>query len=172
VIEWIVVVLIVGGAGFVASMYQIFGGPPWPTDPIFSAESPSAASPFENPFDVHNPSGWFAVRNLFIRCDVLSLKTPLIEVGRGGILDAAPRGLNPILKAGKTAVFTCPLREAMQARKLEGGLDKPSRATLAFISEFDRPWWAREFGRRETTSIFTLNTRTDPPRWEAGIPLK
>jgi len=57
----------------VASIYQITGGPPWPTDPIVFPEAPSNGPPFDNPFDVLNKSSVFDIKRLSIHCEIVTV---------------------------------------------------------------------------------------------------
>lgn len=175
--EWTLglVVLVLGA---IASVYQITGGPPWPADPVFSAEVASNASPFDNPFDVTNRSGLVDIRDLSIHCEILRLKSKRITVEEGyhGKLLFGSRGPNPILLSGQTSPFTCPFREAMDAVGFgANSLDDPIEAQIRLIGAYATPWWWHGFWfnpDRATPALFTLNVKTIPPRWVLGAPLK
>jgi len=178
VAKWIVGTMIVGSVGFVASVYQISGGPPWPTDPVFSLQPPSSASPFDTPFDVANKSGLFEIRELSIHCEIRFLKSKRMTVTRDfrGKLLFPSRGPNPTLAAGTVSAFTCPFREALDRNGFgAGALDEPSEAQILIVGTHEMPWWRHGFWanpHRETPAVFTLDVKTIPPRWVAGVPLK
>ena len=91
-------VFLVGLAGFVASLYQIFGGPPWPTEPVYSPGPPSSDSPFGIPFDVANKSGVLWIKNIAIKClivDVKRIPTGIFKELR--LWEKAPRDQTTIL---------------------------------------------------------------------------
>jgi len=162
----------------IAGIYQITGGPPWPTDPVFSAEIASSASPFDNPFDVTNKSGLVDIRDLSIHCEILRLKSKRITVTedfRGKLL-LPSRGPNPVLLAGAMSPFTCQFREAMDRIGFGAdSLDDPTEAQIRLIGAYDTPWWWHGFWfnpHRETPTGFTLDVKTIPPRWMIGVPLK
>jgi hypothetical protein len=169
---------IAGVLALLASIYQLLGGPPWPTDPVFSAEAPSSASPFDNPFDVANSSGLVDIRDLSIHCEITRLNTKRMRmtVGFGGTLLFLSRGPNPLLPAGTKSAFTCPFREAMDAIKFGAdALDDPTSAQIWLIGAYDTPGWWHGFWfnpHRETRATFTLDVKTIPPRWMPGLPLR
>ncbi len=163
--------------GVIASVAGIWGVP-WPTDPVFSAEPPSSASPFDNPFDVSNKSGFIDIHDLYIHCEVYSAKTKRLTVTKDfrGKLLFPSKGPNPILHAGKSSAFTCPFRDAMD--KIGFGasaLDDPTEALIGLVWTYNTPWWWHGFWlnpHRGNTDVFSLNTKTAPPRWVPGVPLQ
>jgi hypothetical protein len=185
---WTVVVigLIVGAGGVVSfvlgvvvNAYQVTDGPPWPIDPAFSAQSPSEASPFDDPFDVTNKSSLVDITGLSIYCEIVVIKAKRLTVTKDfrGKLLFASRGPNPLLAAGSLpATFTCPFREYLYGMGLGGdALDDPKEARIALVGEYKTPWWWHGFWfepHRETRVIFTLDVKTKPPRWVPGVPLQ
>jgi len=168
--------LIIGSLGLTATAYQLLGGPPWPTAPVFTPQPPSVASPFDNPFDVTNKSGFADLYDLAITCRIVFVKASRLNVTRdfNGRLIFPARGLNPILASGSTSQFTCPFRAYLDREGLGAtALDSPIEARIALFAEYKTPnWWAPHwFQAKQTTpeAIFTLDTKTLPPRWT--IPL-
>lgn len=74
-VEWIVVTLIFGTFGFVAAVYQIWGGPPWPVAPTFVPGFPSSGFALETPFTVTNKSALFPLKHLQIACRLDHVRT-------------------------------------------------------------------------------------------------
>ena len=58
----------VGLIGLIASIYQIFGGPPWPVDP--EIHPTSDGSSLIHPFIIKNRSGLFDMNEVQLRCGV------------------------------------------------------------------------------------------------------
>jgi hypothetical protein len=168
--------LIIGSLGLAATAYQLLGGPPWPTAPVLTPQPPSVASPFDNPFDVANKSGFADLYDLAITCRIVFVKASRLNVTRDfkGRLIFPARGLNPILLAGSTSQFTCPFREYLDRESLGAtALDHPTEARIALLAEYKTPlWWVPDWFRAKQTTpeaIFTLDTKTVPPRWTVPL---
>ena len=170
--KWLVLTVIIGGICLVASIYQLFGGPPWPTEPTFTPQAPSAASPFNNPFDVANKSGLADIRDLRIKCRMVFVRASRLTVTRffPGKLIFDARGTNPVLEAGSTRQFTCPFGEYLEGIGFgASALDYASEARIALFAEYSQPrWWPPAIFSPKRTTVevfFTLDTKTTPPRW-------
>jgi hypothetical protein len=174
--KWLIVSFVFGLIALIASAYQLAGGPPWPIEPAITPQMPSAASPFNNPFDVANKSGLADVYDLSIKCRIVYLKSARLTVTkdfRGGLIFDS-KGTNPILLAGSTPQqFTCPFREFLDRLGLgASALDEPTEARIALIARYRMPsWWLPSWFNPEHTTevVYTLDTKTSPPRW--SVPL-
>jgi hypothetical protein len=164
--------------GLVASIYQLYGGPPWPTAPTFTPQPPSGGSPFDNPFDVTNKSGLADLHDLAVTCRIIYLQSSRMTVARNANnlrLIFPAKGLAPILDAGSPPQqITCPFREYAEAVGWgASALDNPTEARISLFAEYKTPvWWPPTwFIGKQTTpeTVFTLDTKTVPPRWT--IPL-
>lgn len=67
--RWFVLFL-VGFVGLIASIYQLTGGPPWPTPPDIEAQNSSTSSPDILPFVITNRSGLFPIKSASLACYV------------------------------------------------------------------------------------------------------
>jgi hypothetical protein len=164
VAKWIVGSLILASIGLVASVYQLFGGPPWPTEPTFVARASSFGSPLDIPFIVENHSVIFWIRHPQLKCRVISLHTldnRLNVEGGPGVLMTVSDAPNADIKPSGTAAAVC----AANHFKFPGTALRDGK--IKFIVEYDSllPWR----GRIETESeVFTLNTALVPPQWIEG----
>jgi hypothetical protein len=166
VAKWIVGTVIVGSLGLVASVYQIWGGPPWPTAPAFAPGAPSFGSALDVPFIVTNKSVLFPIKKLHILCSAnrIVVGPPNWQV-RGisfsipGFADLAP---------GQSRPYTCAFNSVV--RGPNGDKMGVLGAAITFNSEYDSSWWSGSRTKAES-EMFTLETKTSPPQWVTGEPL-
>lgn len=176
--KWLLGTLVVGSLGFLATVYQLTGGPPWPTSPDFNPpKQSSVGSPFDTAFDVTNKSGLADLYDLSIKCQMVYLKSERLTVTKDfrGQLIFNARQTNPVLSAGSTNQFTCPFREHLNEWGLgASALNNPSEARIGLIATYRSPaWWPGSwFAPFQTApaTMFTLDINNSPSRWT--IPLK
>lgn len=167
---WPVAKLIVGfcvaGIGTIGSVYGLVG-PPWPTNPIFAPVFPSAGFALDVPFVISNKSALFALQNMQIFCGIedVELSPPSALRGFRGL--SVTTGGKSTLDALASASYTCPFSTLF---KLPPGTALTA-GSIQFWTEYDSRWpWG---GRvRSIDESFTLNTKTSPPQWTPGKPLK
>jgi len=164
-IEWIVVTLIFGMFGFGAAVYQLWGGPPWPVAPTFAPSFPSSGNAFDVPFTITNKSVFFPLNHLEILCGLESVKTDA-KSGLEQFSITASDG-KATLAPLQSATYTCPLTRMFTfagATKLEG-------ATIVFLTKY---YSHLPFGGRtqSESDSFSLNTKTVPPQWTIGRPIR
>jgi hypothetical protein len=155
--------------GIVSGLPAIFGGPPWPTAPVFSPGSPSFGAALDVPFKVDNRSVVFWITGLRIRCKVEGKvpDQPGMTNTTFGPNFVGANGTNAIAP-NSSAPFTCPMRHSFVIGRDVTDIIRHSRVT--FISEYDGHL---SFGRASfEDGPFTWNTDTVPPHWERGLPLK
>ncbi|MEH2485413.1 hypothetical protein V1280_001352 [Bradyrhizobium sp. AZCC 2230] len=165
VAKWIFGSLILGGLSFGASVYQIWGGPPWPTEPSVSAGPPSFGAAFDVPFRVENKSVFFSLTGLRLKCKVDGV-LPGANTFRDNSFSA--KGMNAIAPQS-SAPYTCPLRGAISINGTEV-TDTIRQARVTVIVQYNR----RILGGIATaeTGPYWWNEKTTPPHWEYGAPLK
>jgi hypothetical protein len=163
VAEWILGTLILT-MGAIASVYQLWGGPPWPTVPSFSPGLPSSGPPLDVPFLVTNKSVFFRLDNLKIHCLVRLIKTTTKIFANDDVFATGSNTIEPTQSRSYTCLFNQYLRLPANERIVV--------AQIEFSSEYDHAWWP--WGHRSDISsgIFTLNTNTIPPQWTPGAPLR
>lgn len=164
VIQWIVGTLIVANAGFVASVYQLWGGPPWPVELSFAPGFPSSGNAFDVPFTITNKSALFSLNHLEILCGFEKVRTDK-NSGLEQLSISASDGkasLGPL----QSATYICPLTRTFNfpGAKIE-------TATITFITKYDShlPWGSRT---QSQSDFFSLNTNTAPPQWMVGKAIK
>jgi hypothetical protein len=165
VAEYIVGTLIVGTVGFVASVYQIEGGPPWPVAPTFVPGSPSSGDPFDVPFTITNKSAFFSLNHLEILCGLENVRTD-VKSGASQFSITVSDGkasLGPL----QSGTYTCPLMRAIKF----AGATRLEEATIAFLTRYDSrlPWGGRA---QSESDFFSLNAKTVPPQWTVGRPIR
>jgi hypothetical protein len=159
--EWVVGTLVVGTVSFVASVYQIEGGPPWPVAPTFSPGFPSAGNAFDVPFTITNKSAFFSLNHLEILCGLENVRTDA-HSGAGKFSITASNG-NASLGPLRSATYICPLTRMITF----AGATKLEEATISFITRYDSSFSFS--GRAESESdFFSLNAKTTPPQWTIG----
>ncbi|WP_156446955.1 hypothetical protein [Bradyrhizobium yuanmingense] len=163
--KYFVGTLIVGTVGFVASVYQIAGGPPWPVAPVFVPGFPSSGHAFDVPFTVTNKSALFSLRHLEILCGFEKVKTDA-KSGVQQLSITASDGkatLGPL----ESTSYTCPVKRMFSF----AGATKFEEATISFLTKYDShlPWGDRT---QSQSDFFTLNTNTVPPQWTIGKPIR
>jgi hypothetical protein len=160
---------VAGVFGFVASIYQIEGGPPWPTAPSFSPGPPSFGAAFDVPFRVENKSALVSIRGLQIKCKVEGTipDQPTITKLTFGPNFVGASGSNTIAPV-TSAPYTCPLRGAFVFGADATDIIRHARVT--FIAEYDAHFIGARIAAED--GPFTWNETTVPPHWERGIPLK
>jgi hypothetical protein len=149
--------------GLVASVAGLWG-PIWPTEPIFSSAFPSSGLPLEVPFAVANKSVIFPIRDLNIRCGLISVRTAKNNaVGKIAVAGFGGNILNP----RESRTFTCAFHQVF----LLSPDDNLISAQVQFISEYKSrlPW---KKTTQSESDVFSLNTRTIPPQWTVGTPLQ
>ncbi len=170
---WLAAKVIVGffvsAIGLVGSMYGI-SGPPWPVEPVFSPGLPSAGSPFDVPFSVTNKSAFFDIWNFRIKCHI-HRATFAADAEDGSRLEMNEILLdltitNPILAAGETDSYICPVRPLIVVGKRSAADAHLEGVVISFQSEYDAE--ILKGRHRAESGTFTLNTRTNPPQWMSG----
>lgn len=155
--------------GVLSSLYTSFAGPPWPTEPAFSASN-SSTSPFDLPFLVTNKSGVFGISNLKIVCDVLDaeFKSASSDV-RMTSTYVTSSNVNSTIERLASRPYKCPLRKIV-AIDDQDAVDLVVKATVRFSSEYD----SLIPGRRtvSTSEPFTLNFDGTLKQWVQGEPLR
>lgn len=145
--------------------FVTFRGPFWPTEPTFLPGAPSLGSPMNVPFFVTNKSAVFSLDDLLITCGplvVVMTGKNVFNIGRIGA-----QGHN-VLRPLETRPFTCRFNRVVS---FPGA--KVEEAHIQFTSAYKSPWpWEPNRRVVSTSSIFTLETATDPPQWMEGVPLK
>ncbi len=135
----------VGVAGALATLYQLAGGPPWPTEPAFSASTAvtpqSAASPFDVSFTVTNESGLFAVRHMRIQCQIVPLDVglpgaPHLHIDDLRIDTTAMDARLGRHGSGSSGSYVCPLRRAIKLGEVDGA-DAVINATVIFHTIYE-----------------------------------
>jgi hypothetical protein len=158
------IAVVVAVIGLIASIVGIWGLP-WPTKPAFAPGLPSLGSSLDVPFSVTNKSAFFSLNNLQILCGIISIQTSL---GPHGFKDfsVTVNGTNE-LKPLETRSYTCPFNQVF---KLSSDT-KISEAQIQFASSYDRRY-PKEENDKVQSEIFILNTKTIPPQWTIGVPMK
>jgi putative transposase len=114
---------------------------------------------------VTNKSELFDIKNLGISCHFIVVKTDANNTFNDGYFRVM--GGPASVEAGKSRPYTC-----IFSRIFGLGSQKFVEAKIEFVGEYASPWpWPFNGQRRFKTDIFTLNPRTDPPRWMEGTPL-
>jgi hypothetical protein len=162
--KWIVGTLVVANAGFVASIYQLWGGPPWPVEPSFAPGFPSSGSAFDVPFTITNKSALFSLNHLEILCGFEKVLTDK-NSGLERLSISASDG-KATLEPLQSATYICPL-----TRMFNFPGAKIETATITFISKYDSrfPWAGKVQSQSDS---FSLNTNTTPPQWMVGKVIK
>ena len=135
-------------------------GPVWPTAPIFSPSYPSAASPFDVPFNVENKSSIFPIKNVHITCIIKNVETKSThaQISNVAIMHEIA---NQIIEPSSTRIYTCPLSSTIALPE-----DFISNAAIEFKYEYEHEYMLFSKSYKETTGVFFLNTKVSPPRWE------
>ncbi|MBS0541462.1 MAG: hypothetical protein JSR47_22040 [Proteobacteria bacterium] len=146
---WLVTVI----AGFAVLAGAAFGA--WSLRPVpaYSSDQVTMGSAFAVTFRVDNPSEWFALSHLRIRCVVAG-----VDAADMPPVDADISKIPPRLEPGQQAIFTCPLRAADQEAAL--------RSEIYFRSAYDMPGWGT-IKLSANNGPFVVNTKLLPPRWTA-----
>lgn len=147
----------------IASGFASLWGPPWPTAPEFSPGPPSRGQPFDVPFVVKNRSALFPIRGLSLDCHLIRAST---ASGTEFVEDLVSTGFDALLAPGQQRPYTCPFG------LIGDGTSRITRAQMEFVAQY-RSW--RPLQKRLAvfkSDVFTLDTRTIPPQWERGIPLR
>lgn len=159
--------------GLVASISGIFG-PVWPTTPMFSPGVPSFAHPLDIPFTVTNNSFIFDVYALKIECLIIDVR---VSDKRGAIarLDGNTVKFPAVHKlgAGEKRSYTCPFQPTMGTLLAEmwGSPDnKVLKAIIQFNIEY-RIFFLVFMDLSASSSVFYLDTKTNPPQWTYGAPM-
>ncbi len=157
-IKFIVGTAIVGTIGFVASVYQIAGGPPWPVAPTFVPGFPSSGNAFDVPFSVTNKSALFSLDHLKITCRLENVSTDTnVKIAQLPITASdGEASLRPL----QSASYGCPFPNMFKFP--EGS--KLTAATIIFITNYDTLW----VHTQSESDPFSLNTKTNPPQWTTG----
>ena len=151
--------------GVVSAVYGVWG-PLWPMEPAFSAGLPSSGSPFDVAFKVENRSVLFPLSNLTIACEVRYLGgISGVQISNNTVSASGANRLGP----RKTGLYVCPIRQKLVINGRDVA-DVAREAGIAFRTEYDRPMFG---GRASSESeAFTLQSRTNPPQWMLGAPLR
>lgn len=152
--------------GLVASIAGIWG-PVWPTDPVFSPNAPSFASPLDVSFVIQNKSILFTVNNPKLSCRIFSFHTEdnRVNIDGGGLrvqVTDAPSATK--IKPEGFASYVCPINQL----KFPGTTIKDAK--LSFIVEYDSI--VPQHRTTTESQVFTLNTSTVPAQWTPGEPLR
>ncbi|NPU10917.1 hypothetical protein HL666_09100 [Bradyrhizobium sp. 83002] len=153
--------------GLALSYFGVTGRPPWPTEPIFSVNSPSFGSPFDVSFNATNKSAFFDHSNLKVGCSVLCSETKTPAGGRittNGTFIVPATG-PAALEAGQTQQFMCNLRGTFMLGDRDI-VDRLPDSAIAFVTEYDQLWgW---WHKKVRSDPFSLNKRAVPPQWVQG----
>jgi hypothetical protein len=154
---------VVALVGLVSGIYGIWG-PPWPTDPVFVPGVPSLGDAFNVPFSVVNKSALFPLRDLELSCSIHSVATSHNNQYRRFSVEAGSR---EILRPLESRPYAC-LLNSLFVRSPD---DTITAAEIEFVSDFSSwlPWRGRV---HSLSGVFTLNTKTVPPQWMMGRPMK
>lgn len=148
--------------GFVSSITGNWG-PPWQVAPSFAPGGPSTSSPMGVPFAVSNKSGFFSLKNLQIECRIIHATTNNGMEIKNVIVSIDT--VSNMIEPSSTAPYTCPFNKAIGI-----GNATITSATIQFASEYDSWLWPNR--TKSLSPVFTLNTETNPRRWEEGQPLQ
>lgn len=166
--EWLLISAALGVvaifAGLMVSVHRFAGGPPWPTQPVISAQARSSTSPFDSIFLITNQSAFFDIRNLSVGCRIISarVKSSSSNDFKGSLMLPAV-GLEPRVRSASANSFTCPFRDYSELAASAGLLDDPGEAQIMLMAKYDAPWWYPY--SPQVSTVFTLNTRNPPPQW-------
>ena len=172
--EWTVgfVVLLIG---FVASVYQIGGGPPWPTDPTVSAQNSVDGSSLILPFTIENKSAFFPIDNVRFRCGV-DLIWAADSRGKTIIIrDAAfANGVYSLEAGSKPINYDCDASDILKLRQ-DGSLSLFGSSTVLEDSQqadYKPPWQILKMciwigGQYRIAGLFRHTFTSDIFQWPA-----
>jgi len=165
--KWIFGVVLVA-AGGVATLDTLLGGRIWPTAPSFVPGYPSSGFAWDVPFTVSNKSALFPVNHLVIKCWIHSIQSK-----KGGSFREFTVGIagENSLASLQSAPYTCPFSTIFPNLTLEPD-DKITEAIIEFGSEYESRVPFSKNRDPVFSGPFTLNTKTTPPQWVAGRPLR
>jgi hypothetical protein len=171
---WRVIKWVLGGTisllGLLGTIYGLWG-PPWPTEPSYAPGVPSFSSPFDVPFIVTNKSALFTITNLQISCQLDDVVVSFPTAPNNMISDSKSTiSASNILAPLETRSYTCPIRGFSMSGPMSVADAKIRRATVSFVSTYNKRIFSGLTSSK--SDVFTLNTRTSPPQWTVGQPLR
>jgi hypothetical protein len=101
---------------FIASVYQIGGGPPWPVDPVIHFRDTSDGSSLILPFDIRNKSGLFSVPDVLFKCGIDLVIAEDSKKHSVVIRDGAFVNGNASIPAGDEIPYNCNAQDALIVR--------------------------------------------------------
>jgi hypothetical protein len=148
-------------AGLAATIAALWG-PIWPTAPVFLPGLPSSGEPFDIPFTVKNNSVLFPIKNLTLRCHVVFARTDRNNRDIDSTFAVNDRTL---LDTNESRPFICPLTRVL------GNFGLMIEGRIYFSAEYESPWPFSD-GKYMDSEVFTLNSKSIPPRWDIGTPIE
>jgi hypothetical protein len=156
--QWIVGTAIVGSVSFIASVYQLWGGPPWPTSPVVDSGGPDASSAFAVPFIVKNKSAFFNMNGANVTCSLVKVAT---EAGSTysdfGLKTIGGNSIGALEERPYKCVF--PFTGA--------GVGKIVFAKINLRIQYSY-WFFGQHPVDASDGPFTWDTTMSPPRWIKG----